>query len=66
MFNTKILQSPSGDVDISILCLAMFPLQAERMWVDNGTGDHHHIPKLSSIDMDDEKKLALLGFHATT
>ena len=43
----------------------MFPLQAERMWVDNGTGGHRHIPKLSTIDMDDEKKLALLGFHAT-
>ena len=26
-----VLRSPSGDVDINILCLAMFPLQAERM-----------------------------------
>ena len=60
-----VLQSPSGDVDINILCLAMFPLQADRMWVDYGTGDHRHILKLNSIDMNDEKKLALLGFHAT-
>ena len=44
----------------------MFPLQAERMWVDYGTGDHPHILKLNSIDMDDENKLALLGFHAAT
>ena len=43
----------------------MFPLQAEKMWVDYGTGDHYPILKLNSIDMDDEKKLALLWFHAT-
>ena len=41
------LRSPSGDLDINILCLAMFPLQAERMWVDYGTGDHRHILKLN-------------------
>ena len=29
-----------------------------------GTGDHRHILKLNSIDMDDGKKLDLLGFHA--
>ena len=61
-----ILRSPSGDVDINILCLAMFPLQIRRMWLDYGTVDHRHILKLNSIDMDDEKKLALLGFHAAT
>ena len=44
----------------------MFPLQAERMWVDYETGDNRHILKLNSINMDDGKKLALLGFHATT
>ena len=49
------LRSPSGDVDINILCLAMFPLQAERMCVDYGTGDHRHILTLNSIDMHDEK-----------
>ena len=36
------------------------------MWVDYGIGDHRHILQLNSIDMDDEKKLALLGFHAIT
>ena len=61
-----VLRSPSGEVDINILCLAMFPLQTERMWVNYGTGDHRHVFKLNSIDMDDEKKLALLGFYATT
>ena len=61
-----ILRSPSGDVDINILCLAMFPLQIRRMWLDYGTVDHRHILKLNSIDMDDEKKLTLLGFHAAT
>ena len=61
-----VLWSLSGDIDINILCFAMFPLQAERMWVDYETGDHRHILKLNSINMDDEKKLALLGFHATT
>ena len=43
-----------------------FPLQAEGMWVDYGTGDHCDIFKLNSINTDDEKKLALLGFHAST
>ena len=43
-----------------------FPLQAEGMWVDYGTGDHCHIFKLNSINTDDEKKLALLGLHAST
>ena len=37
------------------------------MWVDYGTGDHRHILYLKPIGMDDdEKKLALLGFDATT
>ena len=47
----------------------MFPLQAEKMWLNYETGDHRHILKLNwlnSIDKDDENKLALLGFHATT
>ena len=58
--------SPSGDVDINILCLEMFPLRLKECgWTMGGTGDHRHIFKLNSIDMDDEKKLDLLGFHAT-
>ena len=44
----------------------MFPLQAERIWIDYGTGDNRKVLKLNSIDMDEEKKLALLGFHAAT
>ena len=39
------------------------------MWLNYETGDHRHILKLNwlnSIDKDDENKLALLGFHATT
>ena len=35
-------------------------------WVDYVAGDHRHILTLNSIDMDEERKLALLGFHATT
>ena len=31
-----VLRSPSGDIDINILCIAMFPLQAERIWIDYG------------------------------
>ena len=61
-----ILRSPSGDVDVNILCLAIFPLQTERIWVDYGAGEHRHILRLNSIDMNDEKKLELLGFHAFT
>ena len=61
-----VLRSPSGDIDINILCIAMFPLQAERIWIDYGTGDNRKVLKLNSIDMGEEKKLALLGFHAAT
>ena len=61
-----VLRSPSGDIDINILCIAMFPLQVERIWIDYGTGDNRKVLKLNSIDMDEEKKLALLGFHAAT
>ena len=34
--------------------------------MDYGAGEHRHILRLNSIDMNDEKKLALLGFHAFT
>ena len=61
-----VLRSPSGDIDINILCIAMFSFQAERIWIDYGTGDNRKFLKLNSIDMDEEKKLALLGFHAAT
>ena len=61
-----VLRSPSGDIDLNILCIAMFPLQAERIWIGYGTGDNRKVLKLNSIDMDEEKKLALLGFHAAT
>ena len=61
-----VLRSPSGYIDINILRIAMFPLQAERIWIDYGTGDNRKVLKLNSIDMDEEKKLALLGFHAAT
>ena len=60
------IRSPSGDVDVNILCLAIFPLHADRIWIDYVAGDHRHILRLNSIDMDEEKKLALLGFHETT
>ena len=61
-----VLRSPSGDIDINILCIAMFPLPAERIWVDYATGDNRKVLKLNTIDMDEEKRLALLGFHAAT
>ena len=61
-----VLRSPSGDIDINILCIAMFLLQTDRIWIDYGTGDNRKVLKLNSIDMDKEKKLALLGFHAAT
>ena len=59
----RVLRSPSGEVDIDILCLSIFPLQAEKIWGNyRGTSDHRH--RLNLIDLDDEKKLVLVGFHA--
>eukprot|EP00112_Aurelia_sp_Birch-Aquarium-sp1_P005855 Seg1662.2 transcript_id=Seg1662.2/GoldUCD/mRNA.D3Y31 product="hypothetical protein" protein_id=Seg1662.2/GoldUCD/D3Y31 len=58
------IRSPSGDVDINILFLALFPEDADRIYIDYGTGKSRKVLQLSMIDMPDTLKSALVGFHA--
>ena len=62
----SVIQSPSGDVDINILFITVFHNHRDIIWIDYGTGAHRHIINLKSVDMDSDKKLALIGFHAVT
>ncbi|KAG1650805.1 putative Dol-P-Glc:Glc(2)Man(9)GlcNAc(2)-PP-Dol alpha-1,2-glucosyltransferase [Nymphon striatum] len=59
-----LIRSPSGDVDINILFLALFPEDADRIYIDYGTGKSRKVLQLSTIDMPDTLKSALVGFHA--
>ena len=61
-----IVCSPSGDVDINILFLAIFQEQAEHIWIDYGRGEHRKVLHLASVDMDADRKTALIGYHAVT
>ena len=44
----------------------MFLEKAEQVYIDYGTTKSRKIFKLSSVDMSDELKSALIGFHAFT
>ena len=61
-----IIRSHSGDVDINILFVCMFQDESDRIYLDYGMGKSRKVIKLSDIDMDTDKKTALIGFHAFT
>ena len=61
-----IIRSHPGDVDINILFVCMFQDESDRIYLDYGTGKLRKVIKLSDIDMDTDKKTALIGFHAFT
>ena len=61
-----IVRSPSGDVDINILFLSLFTEKLDKINLDYGTGKARKYFKLASIDMSDEHKSSLIGFHAFT
>lgn len=58
------IRSPSGDVDINILFLALFPEKADIIYIDYGTGKSRTFLQLSEIDIPDTLKSALVGFYA--
>lgn len=60
-----VVRSPSGDVDINVLFLAMFNINTD-IWIDFGNGKSRKRIQLNSIDMSEERKRALIGFHAFT
>ena len=61
-----IVRSHSSDVDIDVLFLAMFLDDNNRIFLDYETGENRKVLKLSEVNMDNEKRSALVGFHAFT
>ena len=61
-----LVRSPSGDVDINVLFTSMFKEGNTEIYIDYGSGKFKKILQLNSIDMSDEHKSALIGFHAFT
>ena len=61
-----IVRSPSSDVNINVLFVCMFLEKAEQIYTFYGTGESRKIFKLGSVDMSNELKSALIGFHAFT
>ena len=59
-----IVRSPSGNVDINVLFLAIFIEQIELIWIDYGRGEHRKVLQLASVDMDADREIALIGYHA--
>ena len=61
-----LVRSPSGDVDINVMFIALFPEKADRVYLDYGTGKSRKVLKLSLVDIPDNLRAALVGFHAFT
>ena len=59
-----IVRSPSGDTDIVVLLLALFP--GKKIILDNGHGIHRKVMDLEKCELDIPWKKALLGYHAFT
>ena len=61
-----IVSSPSGDVDVNTLFLSLFTEKLDKIYLDYGTRKASKFLKIASIDMYDEHKSSLIGFHAFT
>ena len=61
-----VIRPPSGDIDINILFINIFYNNTVIIWIDYGTGDNRRTINLRSIDIDSDKRSALIGFHAGT
>ena len=59
-----VIRSPSGDIDINIVFINIFYNNTDIIWIDYGTGDNRRTINLRSIDIDSDKRSALIGFHA--
>ena len=62
-YNTVLVRSPSGDIDILVL---FFPHQFEnkRVLIDNGTGNNRKIIDMNSTTLTQLQRQALAGMHA--
>ena len=63
-----LVRSPSGDVDIQVLFVSTFFEESEqkRIYTDSGSGKSRMGLHLDSVDMNNDLKSALAGFHAFT
>ena len=61
-----IIRSSLGDVDICVLVIHHLYLHKEKVFLDNGKSDARQLIPLSSIDLPNEHRTAILGFHAFT
>ena len=61
-----LVRSPSGDTDILVILLNKLLDDQDRVYLDYGNGKHRKGLWLSDIDLSDEIKKSILGFHAFT
>ena len=61
-----IVRNHSGDVDINVILIAKTTDTSERVILDFNKGKYRKLLRLSDIDMTDDEKKCLIGFHAFT
>ena len=61
-----LVRSLSGDVDIDVLFITLFPEKADQVYLDYRTGKSRKSLKLSLVDIPDNLRAALVEFHAFT
>ena len=59
------VRSASGDVDIPVILIGNCRPNT-RVYLDNGTGRSRQILDLSTSELDDLQREAVIGFHAFT
>jgi hypothetical protein len=60
------VRSPSADTAIIVLMESLIRECTERVFVDTGCGKNRHVVRLCDVDMSNEMKCALIGFHSFT
>jgi hypothetical protein len=60
------VRSPSGDTDILVILLNKLLEHQDRVYLDYGNGKHRKGLWLADIDLPEEIKKCMLGFHAFT
>ena len=61
-----IVRSPSGDVDITVIMISQLLSNADRVFLDFGTGVNRKGMWLSDVDMPESGRKCLIGFHGFT
>ena len=60
-----VIRSPSADTDIFVIALGVIN-ERNRVYLDYSVGKNRKGSWLSDIDIPEEKRNALIGFHAFT